>query len=79
MNKQYGKDASQTVLISFYLQEPSMTQQHMFVNRKLCPAVALNKEDFWTPISGDMQRWKRKGIQSTIAIPATSSPCSCSP
>lgn len=35
---------------------------HTFVNRRLCPTVALNKGDFWTQISWNTWRWKIKGI-----------------
>lgn len=51
MKEQYGEDASWTVWLGFYLWEPLVTQQHGFVSRTLCPAVALNKRDFWIPIS----------------------------
>lgn len=35
MKAWYGEDASQTVWMGFYLQDPLVTQQHGFANRTL--------------------------------------------
>ena len=35
---------------------------HRFFKRRLCPTAALSKGDFWTPVSWNTWRWKRKGI-----------------
>lgn len=60
MKAWYGEDASQTVWMGFYLRDPLVTQQHGFASRTLCPAVALNKGDFWIPISWDVEMEEKR-------------------